>query len=506
MRAEIEFLESAHEGIRVDLDRLVEIKFSPVQLGAFVTSLWHHTHYYDHPLLKAELAELGFWFDSTKILRGHDGDIWWSVIATLLQRCRPAPAALDQCLARLEAETPPQTLLCGVFLALCLHGYFGQADIPSLTEAFIRSGRVYDYRKDLGGFRLTRRYPTGGLSEKCALVLPAMFECFGDELRIKSPFSVGRTLGFTGGTWDKLSSIEGFHFPSPGEETLRILRRGNCAITVTLEDAAPADRVMYRRRSQTSTVECDSLIVSSIASKHAAIPVHSMILDVRIGRGAFIPDWSAAERIGGLIRSALAPQEMEVLVSIKKNVEPNGSSIGNYLEVVEALEIIRNIHSGLFDLRGKHEQLSICIDFFVKMVALERPEIDSQSLIEKIEAAILSGRLWSSERQFLSNHGVPDSVLDALEHEPLKPILSLKSVNIRSAHAGSLRDIDQRKLGSFVYNELHARQSESRFSGVILNKRRFDPVRARDALCTAYASDLSAIQDSVLENELFAIS
>jgi thymidine phosphorylase len=289
-----------------------------------------------------------------------------------------------------------------------------------------------------------------------------MFECFGDDLGIKSPFSVGRTLGFTGGTWDKLSSIEGFHFPLPGEETIRVLKKGNCVITVTLEDAAPADRVMYQRRSQTSTVECDSLIVSSIASKHAAIPVHSMVLDTRIGRGAFIPNWSAAERIGGLIRSALLPHGMEVLVSIKENVEPNGSSIGNYLEVVEALEIIRNTHSGLFDLRGKREQLSICVDFFVKMVALERPDVDRQDLVKKIENSILLGRLWSSQRRFLANHGVAELVLDALEHDPLKPILSLKTVNIVSSRAGSLREIDQRMLGSFVYNELHTEQSESK--------------------------------------------
>jgi pyrimidine-nucleoside phosphorylase len=455
--------------------------------------------------LSERLREFGFHPDSSTILSGHDDNKWWPVVNALRERQLPDPPRLDRCLKNLEGETTSEVLLSGVFLSLCLHGYYNQSGIPKLTEAFLKSGKIFDYREhfERNGIKLVRRYPTGGLSEKCALLLPAMIECFGDELRIKSPFFVAKSLGFTGGTWDKLSSLDGFEFPSPGDATLEILSRGNCAITVTLGKAAPADRVFYRRRSETSTIECDPLIVSSIASKHAAVPVHAMVLDVRTGVGAFIPDEAAANRIGDLIRDALRAHRMNVLVSVIGNAEPNGSAIGDYLEVLEAVEILRGQHSGSFDLRGKKTQLAICCDFFVKMIKMARVETDSSRLVATIDEAIASGKLWAAQKRFLVNHGVPIGVIELLEKDPWRPLSSGERKHVLSKYDGYLRDINQRAIGSLVYNGFYEGHHPSHFDGVVLKKRKFDPVAKGDLLCTVYAPHADALDSDCLCDTLF---
>lgn len=509
MRREIELLEAAQSGRRVDLGDLNTVTLSAVQIGTLAASLWHHNHDQKYGgLLFTKLEGLGFRSSPAHVLDGHPESSWWPVLRALSARQVPPKETLSKCLKNLERETPADTLLCGVFLGLCALDYYPPGGIAELTAAFIESGRIFDYRPDFQsrGIRLVRRYPTGGLSEKCALLLPAMVECFGDRFGIKSPFSVGKTLAFTGGTWDKLSSIEGFKFPDPGEQVLEILNRGNCAITVTMGEAAPADRVLYQRRSETSTVVCDSLIVSSIASKHAAIPVHHMVLDTRVGAAAFIPDEKAANRIGGLISDALRPLGIDVLLSVLENSEPNGSAVGNYLEVLEAMEIIRGTHSGNFDLRGKRSQLLICLDFFVKMLGMARPEIEPSEAVECIEQSINSGELWEAQKRFLANHSVSAGVIEGLEMQPWRPMAGIEKKEIRSPRKGYVRGINQRAIGRRVYNGFEDGRLDSRFSGIVLKKRRYDPVAIGDLLCTIYAPEAHAVADEALIEAIFDLA
>jgi pyrimidine-nucleoside phosphorylase len=504
MRREIEYLEAAQSGNGVDLRDLNSLDLSVVQIGALTASLWHHRRAEDESL-RGKLASVGFRPDRATILQGHPDNKWWPVVNALRDRRSPLSSDLFRALKGLEEETPAEILLSGVFLSLCALDYYPAEGVAGLTEAFIKSGQVFDYRPhfESEGIKLVRRYPTGGLSEKCALLLPAMVECFGDELNIKSPFSVGRTLGFTGGTWDKLSSIDGFTFPEPGEAVIGILEKGNCAITVTLGEAAPADRVIYRRRSETSTVECDSLIVSSIASKHAAIPVHHMVLDARIGTATFIPDEESANRIGGLIRDALRPRGINLLVSVLENSEPDGSAIGNYLEVLEAMEIIRGHHSGSFDLRGKRTQLSICADFFVKMVSMARPTTDPSKLVDAIEKSIATGRLWEAQKRFLANHSVSASAIGVLENDPWNIMSGVERKEIRSPRDGYLRDINQRSLGRRIYNGFEDGRRDIRLGGIILKKRRYDPVAKGDIICSIYGPGCRSIDEESLLEAIF---
>lgn len=476
-----------------------------MQLGALAANLWRHG-FGDAPEISQKLNDVGFLIDRSNVARGHPSSKWWPVLHALIARRAPALSDLSIALADLEKESPADTVLSGVFLALSTLGYYPAEGIPVLTQAFIDSGKIFDYRPvfEQSRFKLVRRYPTGGVSEKCALILPAMVECFGAEFGIKSPFSVGRALGFTGGTWDKLSAIDGFTFPEPGDPAIEILRKGHCAITVTLGEAAPADRVMYLRRSQTNTIECDALIVSSIASKHAAVPVHHMILDSRVGSAAFIPDVAAAERIGTLIGDALRPRGIELLVSVLDNVQPDGAAIGDYLEILEATEIMCGTHSGRFDMRGKRAQLAICSDFFVKMVQMARPAIDSSAVIRAIDNAIASGSLWQAQRRFLRNHGVTEGTLDALEADPWHPMAQVSQVQVRSRRSGRLAAIDQRAAGMLVNGGFAKERQDRRSAGIVLSKRLYDPVREGDLLCTVYGA--ANLDTTELADSLFAVS
>ena len=370
-------------------------------------------------------------------------------------------------------------------------------DLRRCIQAMVASGTIYDYRnlRELEFRKIIRRYPTGALSEKGALVLPALLASIRDQFPVSTPFLVARSLSFTGGTWDKLSSIPGFCFPSPGEESILAMQRCGVAMTVTHHDANPADRILYQLRSQTGTVECDDLIISSIVSKQLTFPVDELLLDVRYGSGAFLPTQERAAHVGSAMAQALRTTGVPTSYSLTDASEPNGSAIGNALEIIEAFTILNGCPSTTWNQHGLQKQRDIALRLFSILLHNTFPHVSEARFHEIGEESLNTGKALRSFLAMLHHHCVPESVIEALQKDPWQALLpGLSATPVPSPRSGTLRSIDQKKLGNLVNFSLSPigdGKTDTR-AGVQLNKRLGDTVNVNEPLAWVFSHKATA--------------
>ncbi len=388
-----------------------------------------------------------------------------------------------------------------VFLAVwltkvCYDG-LSDSDVVSLTQAMRDSGSIHDYRnlRELDGRRIIRRYPTGALSEKISLILPSLLCAFCRDFPIASPFLVARSLGFTGGTWDKLSSIPGFTFPEQGDQTINVMRNCGVAMSVTHGDFNPADRKLYQLRSVTGTIESRELIVSSIASKQLGIPANRLLLDVRFGPGSFIGSKEEAEITAGQMLHIMNGDGVPCFATFTDTLQPNGMAVGNALEVLEALAVMGIDPGGMWDERALLEQRTLVISSFAKLMSAEFPPKDESWWQRVATDKFGSGEVFQAFLRLLRAHGVPDGVLQALPVAPKRALLgNTKELPVLSDRTGRVCSIDQRSLGHFVNFQLGGGGNEYGASfvptaGIVLSKRLTDTIAAGEPLCRIYVPE-----------------
>ncbi len=363
-----------------------------------------------------------------------------------------------------------------------------------LTIAMTKSGNVYDYKKYFPTSFFTRRYPTGGVSEKIALLLPTMLMSISDKYDIKSPFTVARSLGFTGGTWDKMSSIPDFKFPNPGLDSIDMLKKCNVSMTVSKSDMCPADRILYQLRSLTGSVESVELAASSIASKQLAIPCDYLILDTRYGSGAFFDKKDDAMRMSNLIKSFLIKRGISVDITYTDTPFPKGSSIGNPLEVEEAFYILTGNSKISWNIAGIKEQKKILFKFLsmiMKKVTGDN-SFDASILAENL---IQDGTAKKNLEKLLLAHGVSEKNAKDMLEKSFAEVIGLKKtdINVISNKDFTLRGINQRDIGNLVNFELGGARyefgiSEKSLNGILLYHRPNDLIKNGDTIFSIYST------------------
>lgn len=395
----------------------------------------------------------------------------------------------DFCSKRIDAE-----IVAAWLMLVCVEG-MSASDLVLLTKVMVESGRVYDYRNDarLKSCRLISRYPTGALSEKAALILPSIISATRNDVPVATPFLVARSLGFTGGTWDKLNSIPGFQFPYPGDMTIESLVKCGIAMVVAQGDVNPADRLMYQLRSVTGTVESIHLIISSIASKQIALPVHRLLLDVRFGQGSFLSSQEAGVNLGNDLVELLIQNGIPSNFLLTETKQPNGSAIGNALEVAESVAILSQKNYELWDESALSEQEAIILNLFGKIMSLEFP-INGFQKWKKIGRELLAnGEALKSFCKMLTVHGVKNYIVEQLINNPFETLgISSAFYEIRSRKCGILRSINQKSLGAFVNMELLAGGNDyfgqlNTKNGIILCARLGDSICVGQVLCKVYS-------------------
>ncbi|MGH7447529.1 MAG: thymidine phosphorylase, partial [Longimicrobiales bacterium] len=301
------------------------------------------------------------------------------------------------------------------------------AELAALVEVMIGSGAVADLSA-VPGIKVDK-HSTGGVGDKVSIVLAPLVASLG----VPVPMMSGRGLGHTGGTVDKLEAIPGFRTELPVGRLRSQLADIGCALITQTSEIAPLDRKLYALRDVTGTVESIPLIASSIMSKKIAEGIDGLLLDVKRGNGAFLPDLGQGLELALTMIRIGAEYGRRVVALISAMDRPLGYAVGNALEMEEAILTLRG--EGPPDLR------ELTILQAIEMVALARgttPQIRAE-----VEAALDSGRALERMRRVIEAQDGNPAVLDDPALLPQAPLRQI----VEAPRQGIVSHMDVRAIG-----------------------------------------------------------
>ncbi len=357
--------------------------------------------------------------------------------------------------------------MSALLMAIVING-MSDEEIYNLTKVFIESGEIIDL-SNINGITVDK-HSTGGVGDKTSLVvLPLVASC-----GVKVAKMSGRGLGFTGGTIDKLESIDGFNVNLTKEDFINQVNTINMALTSQTGNLVPADKKIYALRDVTGTTESIALIASSIMSKKIASGADKIVLDVKVGKGAFMKTKENAKELADTMINIGKRFNKEVVAVISNMDYPLGYSIGNKVEVKEAVDTLNG--------KGDEKFTKLCLTLATYMVHLGKnmPIDDAFDLVlEKYNNKEALNKFYEFIKYQKGN-------IESLE-------LSSNKYEVRSNTNGYLTNIDTLQLAEFV-NSLGAgrKTKEDKINynvGIILNKKINDEVKENDILCYVICDD-----------------
>jgi pyrimidine-nucleoside phosphorylase len=275
------------------------------------------------------------------------------------------------------------------------------------------------------------KHSTGGVGDKTSLILAPLAAACG----VPVPMMSGRGLGHTGGTLDKLESIPGFRVDLTLDEMKAALARTGCAMIGQTTQIAPADKKLYALRDVTGTVESIPLISASIMSKKIAEGIDALVLDVKSGSGAFMKTEADSRRLAESLVSIGNASGVRTEAIITAMDAPLGRSIGNALEVVECLEVLKG--------RGPDDLIEISTELAARMLVLGRITTDHDDARRRIARAIESGEGLERFRQIIDVQGGDPRVVD--DYQRLPHVRACRMVT--ASRGGYLARLDAELLG-----------------------------------------------------------
>ncbi|MDQ1629699.1 MAG: thymidine phosphorylase [Actinomycetota bacterium] len=259
------------------------------------------------------------------------------VIATKRDGGQLSNQQIDWVIAAYTRGEVAEEQMSALAMAILLNG-MTRAEVFRWTEAMISSGvRMQLAPQALGGRPTTDKHSTGGVGDKITLPLAPLVAACGAAV----PQLSGRGLGHTGGTLDKLESIAGWRATLTGDEFMAQLREVGAVICAASDDLAPADKKLYRLRDVTGTVESIPLIASSIMSKKIAEGTGALVLDVKVGSGAFMKDLGRARELAETMVALGTDHGVRTVALLTDMQTPLGLTAGNALEVRESVEVLQ---------------------------------------------------------------------------------------------------------------------------------------------------------------------
>lgn len=355
------------------------------------------------------------------------------------------------------------------------------SEIYSLTKYMASSGEMLDLTTL--GDNVVDKHSTGGVGDKTTLIVAPLVASCGVSVAKMS----GKGLGHTGGTIDKLESIPGFTVNLTKDEFLNNVKDIGVAITSQTENIALADKKIYALRDVTGTVESIPLIASSIMSKKIALGAKKLVLDVKVGDGALIKNIPDARRLSRLMIDIGKDNNIDVICVLSNMNIPLGNNIGNSLEVMEAIDILKNGKTG--HLRD------LCLNLASHMVSLGL-NINYNEALNKVEYALDSGLAYNKFLELIEK-----------QHGDISKLpLSKNKYEIKSMTEGYLTNIDAYKLGILSMSLGAGRMNKDDLidygAGIIVNKNINDYVNVGDIIMTLYTDKTI----DKIDNSIFKIS
>jgi pyrimidine-nucleoside phosphorylase len=332
-------------------------------------------------------------------------------------------------IAGVSDDSIPDYQVAAMLMAIFIRG-LDESELAAWADAMVHSGDVLD----LGSIAAPKvdKHSTGGVGDKISLPLaPAVAAC-----GVAVPMVSGRGLGHTGGTLDKLEAIPGFRVDLSVDRFIELVGElGLCLIGQT-ERLAPADRRLYALRDVTSTVESIPLIASSIMSKKLAEGIDGLVLDCKVGGGAFMKSVEAARELAASIRVIGESAGKRVTVVLTSMDAPIGRMVGNALEVAESIEVLRG--------GGPADTRELTVRLGGEMLVLGGVASDADDGCRKIEGALDDGSALALFRRMVEAQGGDPNVVD--RPDELLPAAGEQLV-IEADRDGAVAGIAARDIG-----------------------------------------------------------
>jgi len=370
----------------------------------------------------------------------------------------------------------PDYQAAALLMAIWFRG-LSAAETFGLTEAMVASGERVDLAARLGR-RVVDKHSTGGVGDKTTLALgPVVAAC-------SAPFGKmsGRGLGHTGGTLDKLESIPGFRVELSTEDFVRQVREIGIAVAGQSADLVPADRKLYALRDVTATIDEMSLIAASIMSKKIAGGASALVLDVKVGEGAFMRTPEEARRLAEVMRGLGEEAGLDVVCLLTDMEQPLGRAVGNALEVHEAYETLAG--DGPADFR------ELVVEAATQLLALSDLELDEAEARERVVACLGDGSaLAAYERWIHAQGGDPDPA-----RLPRVPVVR----RVAAPAGGFVRTLSAREVAGVAMALGGGRErkedSIDHAVGVVCSAKRGDAVERGGLLAEIHARDEPAAE------------
>ena len=363
-------------------------------------------------------------------------------------------------------------------MAVVLRG-MTRGETAALTNAMLSSGEVLDLSAI--ATKKVDKHSTGGVGDKTSLVLAPLAAVAG----VTVPMISGRGLGHTGGTLDKLEAIPGFNVNLPLPEFRRVLEKCGCAMIGQTAEIVPADRKFYALRDVTGTVESPYLICASIMSKKMAEGIDALVLDVKTGSGAFMKNEKDAVFLAELMVETGERMGKRTVALITDMDQPLGNMIGNALEVVEVVDILRG--------QGPEDLRDLCVElagWMLHLGGVSRTVSDGKQTSAKL---IASGQALDRFRQMVELQGGDPRVID----DPKGLPQAQHSRQVLCAKNGYISSLQCEQIGTacVILGGGRERKEDSvdPAVGIVLHRKVGDRVAAGEPVATIYYNSGSRV-------------
>lgn len=368
-----------------------------------------------------------------------------------------------------------------LIMAIFLNG-MNERETIDLTKAMMHSGDVIDLSA-IDGVKVDK-HSTGGVGDTTTLILAPLVASCGVKVAKMS----GRGLGHTGGTIDKLESIEGFKTSLSVERFIENVNTINIAVIGQTKNIAPADKKLYALRDVTATVDNISLIASSIMSKKLAAGSDAIVLDVKVGSGAFVKTYDEAVELATLMVKIGEGMGRKTMAVISEMAQPLGNAIGNAIEVIEAVDILKN--------KGPEDLRNLCLTLGANLIFMAEKAASYEEAYKLLEAQLANGEALQSFKTFIEGQ---DGKTDFINNYDLLPKAKFV-VEVYPPKAGHIKTIDSDEMGiaSMILGAGRENlEDDIDFaSGIYLLKKIGDSVQTDEPMAVFYTNDEKSIEEA----------
>lgn len=370
--------------------------------------------------------------------------------------------------------TIPDYQISSLLMAICFQG-LNEQEQSDLTLEMLLSGESIDL-SSINGICVDK-HSTGGVGDKTTLVVAPLVAACGMKMAKMS----GRGLGHTGGTLDKLESIPNFRIALTPDEFFKQVEDISLAVAGQTANIAPADKKLYALRDVTGTVESIGLIASSIMSKKLASGASYILLDVKVGDGAFMKDLSSARALARAMVEIGRRQGRKTVALLTDMDQPLGSAVGNSLEVIEAIETLKG--------RGPKDLETLALRIVTELLMMTGLEKSKEAAYERAERALKDGSALTKLSQMISRQDGDSRVIDDYSLLPT----AKKVIEVRAKSEGYVKKVHALAIGHAAMLLGAGRATKDDIIdlavGIKVHAKVGDHLKKGDLLATVYAND-----------------